>query len=99
MYGSAAYGGYNDHLNRHSSVASRHSYASAPPQGPGYNYSSRPPAGNYYGPPQGADPQLWQYFSAVDADHSGSISVNELQTALVNGKLSGDGDVLASRVC
>ncbi|KZP23624.1 EF-hand, partial [Athelia psychrophila] len=37
------------------------------------------------GAPPGADPQLWHFFSAVDADHSGSISVNELQTALVNG--------------
>ncbi|KAF7972099.1 hypothetical protein HWV62_10092 [Athelia sp. TMB] len=37
------------------------------------------------GAPPGADPQLWQWFSAVDADKSGSITVNELQTALVNG--------------
>ncbi|KAG6820565.1 hypothetical protein H0H93_015085 [Arthromyces matolae] len=39
-----------------------------------------------YGPPPGADPQLWQWFSAVDVDRSGSISVTELQTALVNGE-------------
>ncbi|KAF9049370.1 EF-hand [Hymenopellis radicata] len=47
------------------------------------NHSSRhgsPPMA-----PPGADPQLWQYFSAVDRDHSGSISVSELQAALVNG--------------
>lgn len=37
------------------------------------------------GPPAGADPQLWQWFSAVDTDHSGGISVSELQSALVNG--------------
>ncbi|KAH9961207.1 EF-hand [Lactifluus volemus] len=37
------------------------------------------------GPPAGADPQLWQWFTAVDSDRSGSISVSELQAALVNG--------------
>jgi hypothetical protein len=42
-----------------------------------YGYSS--------GPPPGADPQLWQWFTAVDTDRSGSISVAELQSALVNG--------------
>ncbi|KAF8078101.1 hypothetical protein FPV67DRAFT_1557515 [Lyophyllum atratum] len=36
-------------------------------------------------PPPGADPQLWEWFSAVDSDRSGSISVTELQTALING--------------
>lgn len=36
------------------------------------------------GPPPGGDPQLYQYFSAVDQDRSGSISVTELQSALVN---------------
>ncbi|KAH9180312.1 hypothetical protein EDB89DRAFT_2216779 [Lactarius sanguifluus] len=40
------------------------------------------------GPPSGADPQLWQWFSAVDTDRSGSITVNELQAALVNGNWS-----------
>ncbi|KAI0053842.1 EF-hand, partial [Auriscalpium vulgare] len=39
-------------------------------------------------PPPGGDPQLWQWFSAVDSDRSGSISVNELQAALVNGNWS-----------
>ncbi|KZV82560.1 EF-hand [Exidia glandulosa HHB12029] len=37
------------------------------------------------GPPPGADPTLWAWFSAVDADGSGSISATELQQALVNG--------------
>lgn len=37
-------------------------------------------------PPPGSDPQLWSYFTAVDADRSGAISVTELQQALVNGK-------------
>jgi Ca2+-binding EF-hand superfamily protein len=36
-------------------------------------------------PPPGADPKLWSSFLKVDADRSGSISVFELQTALVNG--------------
>ncbi|KAI0313080.1 EF-hand [Amylostereum chailletii] len=39
---------------------------------------------NAYAPPVGADPQLWQWFSAVDVDRSGAISVTELQAALVN---------------
>jgi len=34
--------------------------------------------------PQG-DPRLWQLFSMVDADRSGSIDVHELQNVLVNG--------------
>ncbi|KAK0228129.1 EF-hand [Armillaria fumosa] len=44
-------------------------------------------AGYGYQPaaPPGADPQLWQYFAAVDTDRSGSITVTELQAALVNG--------------
>ncbi|KAJ7724063.1 hypothetical protein DFH07DRAFT_855230 [Mycena maculata] len=41
--------------------------------------------GYQQGPPPGGDPQLYQYFSAVDQDRSGSISVTELQSALVNG--------------
>ncbi|XP_006458254.1 hypothetical protein AGABI2DRAFT_134046 [Agaricus bisporus var. bisporus H97] len=36
-------------------------------------------------PPAGADPQLWNWFSTVDVDRSGSISVQELQSALLNG--------------
>jgi len=38
--------------------------------------------------PQGSDPQLWQWFSAVDVDRSGAISAPELQQALVNGNWS-----------
>ena len=53
------------------------------PGGGGYSgYQPGPPAGL----PAGADPQLWQWFQAVDADRSGQISVNELQAALVNGE-------------
>jgi len=35
--------------------------------------------------PPGADPQLWHWFTSVDFDHSGAISAQELQQALVNG--------------
>lgn len=57
----------------------RHSHSHSSHRGyqTGYGYA---PA-----PPHGADPQLWQWFTAVDADRSGSISVTELQAALVNG--------------
>jgi Ca2+-binding EF-hand superfamily protein len=34
------------------------------------------------------DPQLWQYFSAVDTNRSGALSIGELQNALVNGNWS-----------
>ncbi len=43
-------------------------------------------ARSYRGPPPGADPQLWQWFSSVDTDRSGAITANELQSALVNGE-------------
>ncbi|KAG1749015.1 EF-hand [Suillus paluster] len=47
--------------------------------------STRPrPYGYQQGPPTGADPQLWQWFCAVDTDRSGALSVTELQDALVN---------------
>lgn len=52
-------------------------------QSHGYSHSSG--YQHQQGPPPGSDPQLWQYFSAVDTDRSGAISVTELQTALVNG--------------
>ncbi|KAF7789542.1 hypothetical protein EIP86_000488 [Pleurotus ostreatoroseus] len=57
-----------------------------PPAGRGYGQGPPPPPPRApTGPPPGADPQLWQWFNAVDADRSGSISVTELQAALVNG--------------
>ncbi|RPD57828.1 EF-hand [Lentinus tigrinus ALCF2SS1-7] len=40
------------------------------------------------GAPPGADPQLWSWFSAVDTDRSGHITVTELQKALINGDWS-----------
>lgn len=42
--------------------------------------------GSYSSGPHNADPQLLQWFNAVDTDRSGSISVAELQAALVNGQ-------------
>ncbi|KAI8889480.1 EF-hand [Backusella circina FSU 941] len=60
-----------------------------PPQGGGYppqqNYGRPPPP---QGCPPGVDPNLWQWFTAVDTDHSGQLSVDELQRALVNGDWS-----------
>ncbi|KAI7905219.1 uncharacterized protein BX663DRAFT_502139 [Cokeromyces recurvatus] len=47
-----------------------------------------PPSSQPLGPPPGADPQLWSWFTAVDTDHSGQLSVHELQRALVNGDWS-----------
>jgi len=38
--------------------------------------------------PVGADPQLWQWFTAVDVDGSGAISAQELRQALLNGDWS-----------
>ncbi|TFK29788.1 apoptosis-linked protein [Coprinopsis marcescibilis] len=73
---------------RHSSVASQYGRHPAPPPPPTSGYGHQAP--NYYPPPvpPGADPNLWSYFSAVDADRSGAISVTELQQALVNGNWS-----------
>ncbi|KZT22456.1 EF-hand [Neolentinus lepideus HHB14362 ss-1] len=59
----------------------------APPGGapPSYGqpggFAAAPPAG----PPPGADPQLWNWFAAVDTDRSGQVSVYELEKALING--------------
>ncbi|KAG0756093.1 hypothetical protein G6F57_003543 [Rhizopus arrhizus] len=64
----------------------------APP--PPMNQGGYPPPQNYGRPPgpagcpPGADPQLWSWFTAVDTDHSGQLSVDELQRALVNGDWS-----------
>jgi len=38
-------------------------------------------------PPLGVDPQLWQWFCAVDTDRSGAITASELQSALSNGNM------------
>ncbi|KAI8085150.1 uncharacterized protein BX664DRAFT_338632 [Halteromyces radiatus] len=63
--------------------------APPPPQQQGYppqNYARPPPM--QHAPPPGADPQLWSWFTAVDTDHSGQLTVDELQRALVNGDWS-----------
>lgn len=39
-------------------------------------------------PPSGGDAQLWSWFTAVDTDKSGQLTVDELQRALVNGDWS-----------
>jgi len=63
------------------------SYHAPPPSGyVNRNQSTTSHTNRYHGPPPGADPQLWQWFSNVDVDRSGSITVTELQSALVNGK-------------
>ncbi|KAF4614904.1 hypothetical protein D9613_002917 [Agrocybe pediades] len=75
MFNNSSYGPARHHST----------YRPPPAQAPVPPYNSRP--GFYQpqqGPPPGADPQLWQWFSNVDADRSGSITVTELQSALVN---------------
>jgi hypothetical protein len=67
---------YASGVHRSSSSTSR-AYQNPYPNQTGHSYST---------PPHNADPQLWQWFTAVDTDRSGSISVAELQAALVNGK-------------
>ncbi|PWN52873.1 EF-hand [Violaceomyces palustris] len=55
------------------------------PPGGGYG-SGRPQAYTQStGPPPGADPQLWSWFTAVDRDGSGQINPTELSQALING--------------
>ncbi|XP_033726832.1 peflin-like isoform X2 [Pecten maximus] len=65
----------------------------APPQGAPYGapgMPGQPPYGGapMGGPPPGIDPQVYQWFTAVDADRSGQITAIELQQALVNGNWS-----------
>ncbi|EGN96075.1 hypothetical protein SERLA73DRAFT_185603 [Serpula lacrymans var. lacrymans S7.3] len=70
------------------SVDRAHSHSSSHSQHRHHSHSSRHNSSLSYGPPAGADPQLWQWFTTVDTDRSGSLSVNELQSALVNGNWS-----------
>jgi len=81
MYANPNYGGGGGGSLHHSpSVSARRGYTPSYTNQSGYSYSP--------GPPAGSDTQLWQWFTAVDTDRSGSISVNELQAALVNGNWS-----------
>ena len=66
---------------------------SAPPAGGYPGQAGAAPPGGYpgYGAPQQGppvDPQVQQWFNAVDSDRSGHISASELQKALVNGNWS-----------
>ncbi|XP_065713250.1 peflin [Patagioenas fasciata] len=73
-------------------------YGQPPPGGP-YGGGTAP-GGPYGGPgpyggaapgghaPPGVDPEAFSWFQAVDADHSGYISVKELKQALVNSNWS-----------
>jgi len=84
MYGSQHYGSQSHGQHGHSRPNSH----TAPPvhhSGHGYQGGYRDHYQQQHGPPPGADPQLWQWFSAVASDRSGSISLTELQTALING--------------
>ncbi|EJD05795.1 EF-hand [Fomitiporia mediterranea MF3/22] len=71
------YGRSNPSMNRGASYG-----------GYGGGYGQPAQQHSYRGPPPGADPQLWNWFSSVDTDGSGSISATELQAALVNGDWS-----------
>ncbi|KIY66100.1 EF-hand [Cylindrobasidium torrendii FP15055 ss-10] len=76
--------GYGAPMRHHSNAShmSHHSSRLGRPQSVAYGggYQPGPPAA-----PAGVDPMLWGYFTSVDVDGSGSISVTELQRALVNG--------------
>lgn len=84
-------------LQHSTSYHSQHRPHSARPVSVSSSYGGHPGYAGYapqqqyapQGPPPGADPQLWQWFSAVDTDRSGAISVTELQAALVNGTYLG----------
>ncbi|KAF3931016.1 Peflin [Dactylellina cionopaga] len=66
----------------------------APHYGGGYvspGLELRDPPG---APPPGADPQLWNWFSAVDTDRSGHLTPSEVQNALINGDCPFDLDTV-----
>ncbi|KAI0928818.1 hypothetical protein AcW1_005948 [Taiwanofungus camphoratus] len=88
LHYSSSQGSHHHHHHHHRPSQSYRTSPAPPPQiSPNVSYGGA--YGGYApvnaGPPMGADPQLWQWFSAVDTDRSGAISVNELQAALVNG--------------
>jgi len=63
-------------------------YGSAPPPGQGYQGAPPPGQGGYPGGGPAPNPQIAQWFNAVDQDRSGQIDSKELQKALVNGNWS-----------
>ncbi|RDX48616.1 EF-hand [Lentinus brumalis] len=87
-----SYGGYGGgYGGAHGGGGGGGGYGPPPGAPPGYGGGGPGPGGFApapAGPPPGADPQLWSWFSAVDTDRSGHISVNELQKALINGDWS-----------
>jgi len=99
MYSNTAtYGGSSHRPQSYSQPQSHRPQGSV--QGSSHIYAAATSAGNvnrpggaqYQGYQQSsqavADTQLWEWFQAVDSDRSGSITVNELQSALVNGNWS-----------
>ncbi|CEH18443.1 Ca2-binding protein, EF-Hand protein superfamily [Ceraceosorus bombacis] len=59
-----------------------------PPAGSGYPPQRAQVYNRHTGPPPGADPQLWGWFTSCDRDGSGQIDARELSAALVNGDWS-----------
>ncbi|GAB6021138.1 peflin or Penta-EF hand domain-containing protein 1 [Chamberlinius hualienensis] len=54
-----------------------------------YGNQQQPYGHNSFGGlPPGVRPELWSWFQAVDEDRSGTISIQELQKALLNGNWS-----------
>ncbi|GLB35098.1 putative EF-hand domain pair [Lyophyllum shimeji] len=82
MYGSQSNGSQS--YSRHDHYRPNHAPHPVHHAGHGYQGGYRDHHQHHH-PPSGADAQLWQWFCAVDSDRSGSISVTELQTALING--------------
>lgn len=69
----------------------QNAYAQQPPplqHNNHYGHPPPPPPPRAPGPPPGADPRLWQFFTSVDTDGSGAIDVRELQRALINANWS-----------
>ena len=64
------------------------SYGGAAPPNQGYGSVGGAAGGGGYPPAAGVDPQVQQWFNAVDQDRSGQIDFKELQRALVNGNWS-----------
>ncbi|SAM09735.1 hypothetical protein [Absidia glauca] len=86
-YQSNQYGGYHQSPpppQQQSAYSSPQNRYNPPPQGTPYQNYGRPPPP----PPSAADAQLWSWFTAVDTDKSGQLTVDELQRALVNGDWS-----------
>ncbi|KAL0580206.1 hypothetical protein V5O48_001799 [Marasmius crinis-equi] len=88
MYQQSGYHSQQPHRHGYTSGGSIHSTHSTYAPSNASRHSSQRYSSQSYGSPPGVDPQLWQYFNNVDTDRSGSITVHELQQALVNGRRS-----------